>query len=155
APSLITTYNANGDSGTVKLVANNPSGLVINDIVTSSQTGSGGTINISNPLGSVTLTKNLSTSGSGLTARSGDIIIYAGRYVTEGAVNAGGVSLTSSGLNGSQAGTIALDAAGAVTSGALSATASGPLSLGGNIFIVAGRNASLGVVNASGLELSA
>src|SRR5262249_41072170 len=83
------------------------------------------------------------------------IIIYAGRYVTEGAVNAGGVSLTSSGLNGSQAGTIALDAAGAVTSGALSATASGPLSLGGNIFIVAGRNASLGVVNASGLELSA
>src|SRR5262249_55125919 len=138
----------------VKIFANNPSGVVLGDINTRSPSGSSGSIIVFNNLGSVTMSNHLSVDASGRANDSGSVAAYAGRYVADGAINAlSGIS--ASGLLGAQAGSIPLSAAGAINAGDLTATASGPMGVGGTVFLVAGHDVNVGVVDTSGLALSA
>src|SRR5579875_1241055 len=146
-PAQIVTTNLLGPAGQIHIVAPAVLGVDVYTLDSSSPTGNGGSIVITNPLGSLTFHNDVNTSGFGPVGFAGNITLGALGDIT-------GHNLTSSASGGAMAGNVGIDTLGGVSFNAIDTSSTGPNASGGNILINARGDIGIQSLNASASSLA-
>lgn len=164
AGNLDASGSGSGDGGTIQITSNSGgSGIFCGTIDASSQSGDGGSVMLtSNSGGNIAFSSIDASSASG---RGGNVVIFANNGSiglgsilagsgNPGSLNGGMISLTSQGAGSAiSVGPITAGVSGARGGTVVLASAGGPISLGGDIF-VAGNAASFSASASTTISLS-
>jgi hypothetical protein len=133
--SDISTFNRTGSSGSVAVYANNPLGLTTGNVDTSSASQavvpvSGGTVVLTNSLGSLTVGAGLKTSGTGIFQRSGDIAL-----ASSGGIDISNGDPDASATAGAASGRVTVVATSSVSNGFILSGSTGGGVTSGDVFV--------------------